>query len=284
MAAFSIEVAAHAGTCYGVQRALDLAIRAGESATDESPVHTYGPLIHNPLVVDELASKHVQLAESLDQVDRGALIIRAHGVVPAVVEAAEAKSLQVVDATCPYVLKVHRAVERLCADGYQVLVVGEAGHPEVDGIIGHAGPGSVVVSDASELDALELSSKVGVVVQTTQTLDKLQAVVATLLSRCRELKVVNTICKATSERQLAARELAGRVDAMVVIGGKNSGNTRRLAEICSRACGKSVHVERPDELDPQFFEGVRTVGITAGASTPQTHIDAVVERLTRMNI
>ncbi len=273
----SIRVADHAGACYGVERALKLARRCGAEAA--APVHTLGPLIHNPLVVRDLEASGVELAETLDDAREGTLIIRTHGVVPEVVDAARARGLDVVDATCPYVKKVHDAAAQLAGEGYQLLVIGEAGHPEVEGILGHAGAPAQVVGEASEVASLTLKPKVGVVVQTTQTAQRLSEVVAALAPRVRELRVVNTICKATEERQRAAAELAATSDCMIVVGGKNSGNTRRLAEICADACASTHHIESEDELDPAWFAGAREVGITAGASTPQEHIDRVRARI-----
>ena len=164
----TIEIAAHAGTCYGVQRALDMALAAAPQAGECTQVHTLGPLIHNPIVVRELAEAGVGLADTLDDAATGTVIIRAHGVVPQVIDAARTRGLNVVDATCPYVKKVHMAAERLVREGYRVVVVGEPGHPEVEGILGHAGNDAQVVSCAADADALSLKGKVGLVVQTTR--------------------------------------------------------------------------------------------------------------------
>ncbi len=274
-----IEIARHAGVCYGVERALELAHRAGADALP--PVHTLGPLIHNPRVVNELEEAGVQMANRLEDIPAGTVIIRAHGVAPAVEDEARERGLSVLDATCPYVKKVHVAAERLRAAGYQVIVVGEAGHAEVEGIMGHAGEGAVVVSGREDLDGLKLAPKVGVVVQTTQTDERLAAVVSALLPRTREVRVVNTICKATHERQESAAELAARADVMVVIGGRNSGNTRRLAQICAAACPRTYHIESADEIDPSWFVDTELVGVTAGASTPERHIREVIDRIGR---
>lgn len=271
--AAKIVVAEHAGACYGVERALKLARHVCE-ATD-TPVHTLGPLIHNPLVVRDLETAGVELAVTLDDARDGTLIIRTHGVVPEVIEEARSRGLEVLDATCPYVKKVHESAAKLVAEGYQLLVIGEAGHPEVEGILGHAGQSAQVVNEPEELDSIELAGKVGVVVQTTQTAARLAEVTAALVGRVRELRIVNTICKATGERQRAAAELAAASDCMVVVGGKNSGNTRRLAEICSSICDRTHHIESEQELEATWFTDARTIGITAGASTPQAHIDRV---------
>lgn len=272
-----VVIAEHAGACYGVERALKLAASTARETT--GPVHTLGPLIHNPLVVDELTQAGVELAENLEDVASGALIVRTHGVVPQVIEDARERGLNVVDATCPYVKKVHHAAARLIQEGYQLIVVGEAGHPEVEGILGHAGGEAWVVGEPSDLDQIEVAKRVGVVVQTTQTADRLAAIVAALSTRVQELKVVNTICEATSERQRAAAELAERAGCIIVIGGKNSGNTRRLAEICRARCSNTHHIEDATEIDASWFVNVELCGITAGASTPQSHIQRALDRI-----
>ena len=277
--ATTIEIAAHAGTCYGVQRALDMALTAAPQAGESTQVHTLGPLIHNPIVVRELTEAGIGLADTLDDAASGTVIIRAHGVVPRVIEAARERGLTVVDATCPYVKKVHMAAERLVREGYRVIVVGEPGHPEVEGILGHAGDDAHVVSCAADADALSLKGKVGLVVQTTQTAQNLAEVVASITPRVQELRVINTICAATSERQQAAATLAHRCDCMVVVGGKNSGNTRRLAQICADACEHTHHIEEAFELEAAWFDNARHIGITAGASTPQEHIERAVARI-----
>lgn len=277
MSHIDIEVARYAGVCYGVERALGMAEKAAGEA--RKPVNTLGPLIHNPLVVNDLERIGVGTASNVSEVEEGTLIIRAHGVVPSVIEDARTRGLDVLDATCPYVKKVHNAAERLVREGYQLIVVGESGHPEVEGIMGHAGDDAHVVSVPGDLDAIDLSRKVGVVVQTTQTPGALADVVAELSKRTMDLRVINTICSATQERQDSAAELARRVDAMIVVGGKNSGNTRRLAEICTAVCPKTHHIEDASEIEAAWFAGVSHIGVTAGASTPASHIERALVRM-----
>lgn len=276
-----IEIAEKAGVCFGVQRALDLAIAAGSSPNQ--PVHTLGELIHNPIVVQDLEDHGVRLADTVDEAATGTLVIRAHGVAPHVTEEAQEAGLTIVDATCPFVKRVHDAVDELVADGYQVLILGEPGHPEVEGIKGHAAPDAFVIADSDELASIHLRPRVGLVVQTTQTEAKLQSVVDMLLPRVKELRVYNTICAATRERQEAAAGLATDCDVMVVIGGKNSGNTRRLAEICGSLCPGTHHVQSEEELEPMWFEGAHHIGITAGASTPQDHIQRVFQAIEKLS-
>lgn len=275
----TIEVAREAGACYGVNRALELVRKAAAQA--EGPIHTLGPLIHNPTVVESLAQGGVTVAGAPDEFLGGTLVLRTHGVTPEEEARAREAADSVLDATCPFVVRAHRAAETLTREGYQVLVFGEAGHPEVLGTLGHA-PGATVVERPEEADALELGRKVGVVVQTTQSRARLAELVRRLLGRTDEVRVMDTICEATSERQAAAAELSARADAMVVIGGRMSANTRRLAQICADACARTHHIETPDELDPAWFAGAEAIGVTAGASTPQEQIDEVVAAIGRL--
>jgi 4-hydroxy-3-methylbut-2-enyl diphosphate reductase len=271
-----VEIARHAGVCYGVERALNL---AEEAATHSDPVHTLGPLIHNPQAVTELSELGVKAASTLDEVEEGTLIIRSHGVDPAIISAADAQGLDVVDATCPFVTAAHTCARELAEEGYSVIIVGEEEHPEVEGIMAHAGGRAIVVQSAEDLPKQLPSRKVGVVVQTTQSPARLEEVVGALLPAVSEMRVCNTICDATAKRQASAEELAGRVNVMIVVGGHNSGNTTRLAEISRSVNPNTHHVETADELDSVWFDDAETVGVTAGASTPDRHMAAVVDAI-----
>ena len=275
-----IVVADQAGACYGVERALEMVRNCMGRGTD---VYTLGPLIHNPSVVEELESHGVTVVESCDAVPAGdILVIRSHGVAPEVVAHAVELGLDVVDATCPFVKKAQDRAADLASQGYQVVVVGEEGHPEVVGIHARSGADALVAGCPEDLEGADLARKVGVVVQTTQSASRLAQVVAAIAPRVRELRVMNTICSATEQRQAAAARLAEDADAMVVVGGRNSGNTRRLAEICSAIQPRTHHIESCDELVGEWFDGCGLVGVTAGASTPASQIDAVVAALQRL--
>lgn len=274
-----VEVARYAGVCYGVERALKMAEEAAAAGT---PVRTLGPLIHNPQAVDALRAKGVEVAGCLDEADDGTLVIRTHGVDPAIIRSAHEKGLDVVDATCPHVTKAHEAAEELTAEGYYVIVVGEADHPEVEGIMAHAGGDVLVVGTAAELPERLPSRRIGVVVQTTQSEARLSEVVGALAGRTSDLRVFNTICSATTKRQQSAESLAETVDVMVVVGGRNSGNTTRLVEVCRNVNPRVYHVETPDELRAEWFEGASVVGVTAGASTPDEQMRGVVAAIEAM--
>ncbi len=271
----------HAGACYGVQRALKIAqgvLGRGGGAS------TLGPLIHNPQVVEGLESKGLRVAEGPDAVQTDTVVIRSHGVTPQVRRRLEDAGLDVIDATCPHVARAQQGAAELAEAGCRVLVVGEEGHPEVESLVAYAvdnGAKVDVVQSAADVPC-DLYDPIGVVVQTTQKRENLEAIMRELASRGLHPMLKDTICSATQRRQKAAAELAGQVDAMVVIGGRNSSNTTRLAEICADACAKAIHVESADELSLADLSGCQTVGVTAGASTPTEQIDDVVERLELM--
>ncbi len=271
-----VEIAEHAGYCYGVERALTLAKEAAKSKP--SPIRTLGPIIHNPQVVQSLVSMGIQAVDSIRDLESGTVIIRTHGVDPQVIIDARRRGLKVVDATCPFVAKAQRRAAALKAEGYAVVIVGERNHPEVEGILSHVEGDALVVEKASDVKMLK-DKKVGVVVQTTQSIENLKQVISALLPKTADLKVFNTICSATSQRQTAARKLADKADAMVVVGGKNSANTTRLAQICLERNPRTHHIETAEELNPDWFKGCELVGLTAGASTPDWLLEEVREAL-----
>jgi len=274
----TIVVAPYAGYCYGVERALRIAEEAG--VTLERPIYTLGPLIHNPSVVERLARDGIAAVDDLAQVEHGTVIVRTHGVDPQVVAAARARGLAVIDATCPFVTVAQQKAEMLRDKGYVPVILGERDHPEVVGLAGWAGLGAVLVQDADELRLADVRNKrVGVVVQTTQTRDNLARLAARIAPLARETLVFNTICDATGRRQAAAQKLAGEVDAVIVVGGRNSANTTRLASLCRTIQPRTRHIETAAELEAGWLAGAARVGVTAGASTPEEEIEAVVARI-----
>ena len=274
-----ILVADPSGACYGVERALNMALEALDRADGKENVFTFGPLIHNPIVVAELEKRGARVVRSIDEMDGGTLVVRSHGITRGQYEEAQQRGLHIVNATCPHVRRVQQAAAQLTADGRFVIIVGEKGHPEVEGILSHAGSLATILLDVDEIPDLGEGARVGVVVQTTQSPAKLAEIVAELERRGYGIEVHDTICAATRKRQEAALRLAERADVMIVIGGRISGNTRRLVEICAEACPLTHHIETPEELEQPWFAGAELVGVTAGASTPREHIDAVVAAL-----
>jgi len=264
-----------AGFCFGVKRAIDIAFSLSEKKKEG--IYTYGPLIHNPQVVEKLREKGIAPTEDIHKKDICALIIRTHGMSIDLMEKALNAGYEIIDATCPFVKKAQHYAKLLSEDGFQVIILGDRGHPEVKGLVSYAG-GDVIVNDGKE-DLPDLKSRVGIVVQTTQPLEGLRKLMGRVIERAKEMKVYNTICNSTALRLEETEEMAGKVDVMVVVGGKNSANTTQLANLCISIPVKTYHVETAGELRPEWFEGVKKVGITAGASTPDWIIHAVKERI-----
>ncbi|HCP95620.1 MAG TPA: 4-hydroxy-3-methylbut-2-enyl diphosphate reductase [Anaerovibrio sp.] len=262
------------GFCYGVKRAIQL---AEDSAAPGQVTNTLGPIIHNPQMVAKLAENGVGTVDSLDEVKGGTIIIRSHGVGPDVYDRVEAMGLNMVDATCPHVRKAQSSAKMLADEGYQVVIIGEKHHPEVKSIIEWAGDGAVAIETEEEADALPKYGKLGVVAQTTFSAPKFKLIVERLLDKSSDVKILRTICTATDQRQSAAMKLATEVDLMLVIGGKNSANTTRLAQLCSDKC-KTYHIETADELRDDWFDKIKKIGITAGASTPDWIIKEVYKK------
>ena len=267
-----------AGFCFGVKRAVDMVYERIGSA---GKIYTFGPIIHNETVVGDLKDKGVHVIESeeeLKNLHEGVVIIRSHGVSKRIQELIEAQGLTVVDATCPFVKKIHQVVEEAAGKGRQVVIIGSASHPEVEGIQGFCDSKNpaVVIENAAQAEAFSNPENrdICIVSQTTFNQKKFQELVAILEKKGYHVIVVNTICNATFERQTEAKEIASKVDAMVVIGGLSSSNTQKLYEICKRECENTQYIQTLDDLK-RSPDSISCVGITAGASTPKTIIEEV---------
>ncbi|MBU0951243.1 MAG: 4-hydroxy-3-methylbut-2-enyl diphosphate reductase [Elusimicrobia bacterium] len=271
-----IIVARSAGFCYGVKKAVDLAQKAPKF--NRKPIYTIGPLMHNKHEVKRLSSIGINVLFSIDKADRGTVIIRTHGLPKATMSRLSRKRVDVIDATCPYVKRVQRLVEKLSKDGYNIAVIGEKNHPEVIGLVSYSSKTVVVVNSAGGIKNLKLKEPVAVVSQTTQSCEKFNKLVALIKKKYKTAKIFNTICNASNERQNEAKKLAKKVNVMLVLGGKNSGNTARLKDICLRHV-RTFHIESSRDLKKTWFGKQGVVGITAGASTPQWIIDGVVSSL-----
>jgi (E)-4-hydroxy-3-methyl-but-2-enyl pyrophosphate reductase len=278
---FEVKVAKSAGFCFGVQRAVMMAISALED--NSKPVYTLGPIIHNPQEVKRLQAKGIIMVDSLDEIESGIVIIRSHGAPKGIVDAAQKKGLKIVDATCPLVNRLKERVRDLAQWGYKVVIVGESDHPEVMAVRSYAPDSCMVTKGPEEILGGSLNKKVGIVAQTTQSLENLQSVASRCIEICGEVRTYNTICETTQKRGLEALNLAKEVDVMVVVGGKNSGNTKRLAEALRRRGTATFHIESSQEIPGLALKTGSRVGVTAGASTPAWIIDDVVETLEKMN-
>lgn len=271
-----IILASTAGFCYGVRRAVKLALHAAQK--DSDPLVTLGPLVHNQQAIDLLKSRGVAIVKNPDDVQKGSrVMIRAHGVTPLVRDMLAAKCSEICDATCPHVTRAQQIVAQCAAEGCSVLIIGDRGHAEVDGLMGYAAGRGYVVEGESDLAALPPLQKVCVVSQTTQEVEHFQKIVLLIQSRFSEVKVFNTICNATSRRQSELIEIAKKSDVVIVVGGRESANTKRLAEIARDVGVRTFHIETADELDLSQIKPKDIVGITAGASTPHWVIRNVVE-------
>ena len=274
-------LAKQAGFCFGVKRATNLAFEA--AGKDHQKTYTLGPIIHSPQVVGRLAELGVRALDSLDGLETGTIIIRSHGVALEEITEAKQKDLTIVDATCPFVKKAQEHVKSLSETGYGVVVVGDAVHPEVQGIVSYGGDKVFVVASGEDVKKLPKMSKIGVVAQTTQSFENLKNVVGECLLRGGEVRVYNTICDATAVRQDEAKDLASRVDCMLVVGGFNSANTHRLFEVCIEIQPRTYQIETAADINPAWFEGVERVGVTAGASTPKWIIEEVMNKIEELN-
>jgi len=272
-----ITLAKSAGFCFGVKRAVDTVY---EQINMNKKVYTYGPIIHNQEVVNDLASKGVEIIHSLEEIDKikeGVIIIRSHGVAKEVYETIEAQKLKYIDATCPFVKKIHRIVEQASEEGKWVIIVGNERHPEVEGIKGWCKGDVTVIENASDVTTFSQKSnkRICIVAQTTFNYNKFQELVEMFKEKMYDESVVNTICNATEERQKEAKSIAEKVDTMIVVGDGNSSNTQKLYDICKKECENTYYIQTLVDLELKPFQSFGNVGITAGASTPNIIIEEV---------
>jgi len=269
-----VKIAKTAGFCWGVRRTVDKVIEVADQRHG-GPVVTLGPIIHNPQAVARFRDKGVGTVNAITEIADGTtVVVRTHGAVREELESADTRGLEVVDGTCPYVKYPQAVAQRLSREGYHVVIVGDANHAEIKGVASYAEGPCTVVKPGGPVPAID-AKKVAVIAQTTCIGADFERVVGALAVRHKEVRAVNTICNDTEERQADARALAAEVDAVVVVGGKNSANTRHLAEICREIQPKTWHVETEAELRPEWFGGCRVVGLSAGASTPDWVVEGV---------
>ena len=278
MTSMKVIKAKTAGFCFGVKRAVDTVYEQVDACS--SLIYTYGPIIHNEEVVRDMESKGVVVLrseEELDALEKGTVIIRSHGVGKWIYDKLEARNIRIVDATCPFVKKIHNIVRKASAEGAHIVIIGNPDHPEVQGIRGWAGEKVTVVQDKESAEGVDFGKKekICVVSQTTFNYNKFKDLVEIIKKKSYDVSVLNTICNATKERQTEAASIAESVDAMIVIGDKHSSNTQKLFEICRKACNNTYYIQTLDDLDLNQLGSVETVGITAGASTPNNIIEEV---------
>ncbi len=269
-----------AGFCFGVKRAVETVYQQTKQNQDEKPIYTYGPIIHNAEVVKDLEMRGVKVLntiEELEALEKGTVIIRSHGIEEGIYQKMKEKNLNIVDATCPFVKKIHNIVQKESKDGKHVVIIGNPQHPEVIGIKGWAGKSVTVIQTPQDAENFEVEKekKICIVSQTTFNYNKFQDLVEIISKKSYDINVLNTICNATKVRQSEARTIAEKVDAMIVIGDKHSSNTQKLFEICKKACKDTYYIQTLEDLDLNQLRSVETVGITAGASTPNNIIEEV---------
>ena len=278
-----VTLAKTAGFCFGVKRAVDMAY----SLADQESVYTYGPIIHNETVVDDLRARGVQVISSLEEAEKtagGIMIIRSHGVSRNEIETLKDDGFEIVDATCPFVKKIHRIVDEHSAAGEQILIIGDPNHPEVRAIRGWCHSDPIIIETAEEAEQFDFDghTKLCVVSQTTFNLNKFELIVEIIGKKGYDIVCLNTICNATEERQREARDIAGHVDTMIVIGGRSSSNTQKLYDICKEECKNTYYIQTLVDLDLKTFGSIGNVGITAGASTPNNIIEEVHNHMSEM--
>ena len=272
-------MAKEVGFCFGVKRAINLTKQA---LSERGDVFILGDLVHNKRVTDELESKGLRKVEDYDD-QKGTMVIRAHGLPKAKIQEAKDQGLEVVDATCPIVLRAQEAAQTLERDGYQVVIVGDKNHAEIKGILGALEQPALVVDNIEELHVAKanytLMRKVGVIFQTTHALELCNSIVNEMLMMCKEIRIINTICRPVQNRQDDAVELASKVQLMVVVGSRTSANTVELAALCRHYNKNTVQVQNADELDYAAFRDCNVVGVASGLSTPEDLVEAVRQKI-----
>ena len=267
--------ARHGGFCFGVKRAIKIALEAAKKAEG---VYSLGPLIHNRLAVEDLRRKGISPIEKINEIKGNrVIIIRSHGVAPDVLRKLKSRNCEIIDATCPRVRRAQRYVQKLIKEGYYVVIIGEKDHPEVRGLLGYGANHATIYKERYKTK----KKKIGVVPQTTLNQERFNNAVADLMCDAIEMKIFNTICRETALRINEATKLAQKADIMIVVGGKNSANTTRLYQICKKL-KQSYHIESAGEIKRSWFKAAKRVGITAGASTPKKQVDDVVRKIRNM--
>jgi len=269
------------GFCFGVKRALKLVLN---EIKRNGKIYTLGDLIHNSQVVEDLERKGIESIENLSQIKEGTLVIRSHGADPSIIEEAKKRKIKVLNATCPYVVEVQNIVKSLSQESYLVVIVGSNTHPEVKGLMASVKNGKVyVVKNEREAEKLPSVRKMGIVAQTTESLDNFGNIVKNLIRKGKECRAFNTICRIIRERQESILKLAGKTQAVIVIGGYNSSNTRQLVKLCRSSGAKTYFIEKEEDLDIEELKGIKRIALTGGTSTPRETIEKIKNKLSLIN-
>jgi small subunit ribosomal protein S1 len=268
----------YTGYCFGVKRAMNMIEQAISNGSDK--IYTLGDIIHNPQAIRRLEDRGIKSVSSVNQVEFGStIVLRAHGVRPEVVSRARERGIIVMDATCPFVQRSQRYVKKLLSESFDIIILGDRKHPEVQSISGYADDQAVVINSPEEAKQLRELEKAGIVIQTTLERDNSMEIIDILKERVQNLRIYDTICKATVLRRESTMELSGKVDIMLVVGGKNSANTRRLYSMCLNSGIETKFIETDSEIDPSWFDKVKRVGVTTGTSTPDWVIEGVLKKM-----
>ncbi|MBU1062119.1 MAG: 4-hydroxy-3-methylbut-2-enyl diphosphate reductase [Candidatus Omnitrophica bacterium] len=268
-----IKVATHSGFCFGVKRAINIVDSALKNSRYKENIYSLGPIIHNPQVVNSLLKKGLYVIGDIDAIEKGTLIISSHGAPQKIIRKIRRNKMKLIDATCPFVKYAHDIIKRLKGEGYKIVVVGDKDHPEVKALLSTVGNVDLHRRDLK-------SKKVAIISQTTQNRDNyIKGILDILKTDFNEARIFNTICNDTTKRQTLTSELLKECDVMVVVGGKNSANTKRLHQICKESKVTSYHIERESELKGRFFSGKKCAGVVSGASTPDSTVKKVVKRI-----
>ncbi|MCG4585383.1 4-hydroxy-3-methylbut-2-enyl diphosphate reductase, partial [Anaerosalibacter bizertensis] len=276
-----IIIADNAGFCFGVKRAMDMSMEVLNENNDS--IHSLGPLIHNRQAVDKLNRLGLRVANSIDEIENGKVIVRSHGIPYEIYEKISKMDLELIDCTCPYVKSIHKKVNEYWRKGYKIVIIGDKDHPEVIGINGWCNNEGIVINTEDEATNLPNLNKICIVSQTTNTLDKFNTLSKIVSQKSSNVEIFNTICNATNLRQSSCKEVAKKVEAMIVIGGYHSSNTNKLVEISKKYCQNVYHIETVNDLSFKELSKYEAIGLTAGASTPDWIIKEVIEKMENIN-
>lgn len=274
-----IIVAKNSGFCFGVRRAINIALNFSKKSGN---VYTIGHIIHNPQVVEKLEGRGVKVIQKLSDIKTGSIIIRAHGIPKKTFDEAKKKGIKVLDATCPYVTRSKNYAEKLAKEGYEIVIIGNPKHPEIKYIFSYLPRDTVILKTNSDIKKMIFSPKIGIITQTTQSPENFIKIASGLLSYSNEFKIFNTICPDAINRQKEAMKLARQCDVMIVLGGKNSANTKRLAAISKKIQKKTFHIETAEKIKSKWLKNARCTGIVAGASTPDWIIKEAIEKIKKL--